>query len=59
MFKEAFNHVRGIRPYKIENLFARVFRPTLVLFVFAIINTVYLVVKKFVFKVVGNWAILV
>ena len=45
MFKEAFNHVRGIRPFKIENLLARVFRPTLVLFVFAIMNTVCLVVK--------------
>ena len=43
--RDAFNQVRGIRPFRIENLFARVFRPTFVLFVFEIKNTVCLVVK--------------
>ena len=45
MFRDAFNQVSGIRWFRIENLFARVFRPTFVLFVFEIKNTVCLVVK--------------
>ena len=35
----------GIRPFRIDSLFARVFRPTFVLFVLEIRKTVCLVVK--------------
>ena len=45
MLIESFNHERGIRPFRIDNLFARIFNPTLVLFVFRIQKTVCLVVK--------------
>ena len=44
-FKEAFNHVRGIWPFNIENWFERMLSPTLVWLVFKIKNTVCLVVK--------------
>ena len=42
---KAFNHVKGISPFKIENRFGRIFNPTLVLFVFEIKKTVCLVVR--------------
>ena len=42
---ERFNHKRGIRPFRTESLFERIFNPTLVAFVFMIINVVCRVVK--------------
>ena len=42
VFKEAFSQFKGIRLFKIESLFAMVFRPTRVLFVFEFKKTVCL-----------------
>ena len=36
MFIGSFNHARGIRPFRTDNLFARIFSPTLALFDFEI-----------------------
>ena len=43
--KVAHSHLRGIWPFRIDSLFGIVFRPTLFLFVFKIVNVVCLIVK--------------
>ena len=51
---ELFSHCRGILPFKINNWFVRIFRPTFLLFCFKILKCVLRDVKIWLHLVVPN-----